>query len=229
MDKKELIQLIEDCEDNLTLIKVENILKCGDEIDTSSNRWFGYPFSEDEIKLLHKLDEYESFFRDMIFQEGTASEMIDDNNIFMPEKLECFTYTWFMFKVEPLEDETYGIYDCQTRTITIDSDSLGEDSHFLHELIHLHEHFLDSLPDYYRDFLYWSLYKDLKEKIPRLDELIFSHGYVVTQSNLAASGGIHDILFLLKSFDLDIRMGYPLGTVFGYGRKEEFKDYEYIK
>lgn len=33
----------------------------------------------------------------------------------------------------------------------------------------------------------------------------------------AQFGGVHDLLFLLKSFDLDLRMNYPLGTVFGYG------------
>ena len=29
------------------------------------------------------------------------------------------------------------------------------------------------------------------------------------------------MLFLLKSFDLDLKMGYKLGTVFGYGMVDE--------
>ena len=41
-------------------------------------------------------------------------------------------------------------------------------------------------------------------------------------------GGLHDILFLLKSFDLDIRKRYPLGTVFSYGRQNEFQHYIYL-
>jgi hypothetical protein len=60
-----------------------------------------------------------------------------------------------------------------------------------------------------------------------LDEIITSHAHMLTGSSLYARGGLHDILFLLKSFDLDIRMGYSLGTVFAYGRSDEFKDYSY--
>ena len=70
--------------------------------------------------------------------------------------------------------------------------------------------------------------EDLKTKIPKLDDIISSHAHLLTGSTIYYRGGLHDILFLLKSFDLDIRMGYPLGTVFGYGRADEFKDCEYI-
>ena len=56
---------------------------------------------------------------------------------------------------------------------------------------------------------------------------ITGHAHLLTGSTIYSSGGLHDILFLLKSFDLDIRMGYPLGTVFSYGREEEFKEYSY--
>lgn len=30
------------------------------------------------------------------------------------------------------------------------------------------------------------------------------------------------MLFLLKSFDLDLKMGYKLGTIFGYGMADEW-------
>ena len=77
--------------------------------------------------------------------------------------------------------------------------------------------------------LYWTLYKDLRNKISKLDEIITKHAHVFNESDLYEEGGLHDILFLLKSFDLDIRMGYPLGTVFGYGRIDIFKKYIYVK
>ena len=49
-------------------------------------------------------------------------------------------------------------------------------------------------------------------------------GHILNETELQSQGGTHDILFLLKSFDLDLRKGYPLGTVFGYGRTEYFAD-----
>lgn len=51
----------------------------------------------------------------------------------------------------------------------------------------------------------------------------------MTQKNLQSAGGNHDLLFLLKSFDLLIRMDYPLGAVFAYGRQDLFKNYSYKK
>jgi len=66
-----------------------------------------------------------------------------------------------------------------------------------------------------------------EELIPQLDEIITRHAHILTGSTLYSSGGLHDILFLLKSFDLDIRQGYPLGTIFAYGKDDEFKGYSY--
>lgn len=62
-----------------------------------------------------------------------------------------------------------------------------------------------------------SLYHDLRSKIEDLDRRMERQGHIVMQEELAQFGGVHDLLFLLKSFDLDLRMNYPLGTVFGYG------------
>ena len=52
---------------------------------------------------------------------------------------------------------------------------------------------------------------------------------MLTESGLYEAGGLHDVLFLLKSFDLDIRKGYDLGTVFGYGRRDDLKAYAYTE
>ena len=99
----------------------------------------------------------------------------------------------------------------------------------LHEMIHLHEYVINGLPLYFHDMIFWALYQDLREKIPALDEIVNHHSHQLTQSNLQSAGGNHDLLFLLKSFDLDIRMDYPLGTVFAYGRQDLFKSYSYKK
>ncbi len=110
-------------------------------------------------------------------------------------------------------------------SITIESDSI-----ILHELIHLHEFVLrdERVLLYFRDMLFWSLYQQVKKRIPKLDELIAGHAHSLNQKVLHEDGGLHDVLFLLKSFDLDMRMGYDLGTVFGYGRTDKFKKYSYL-
>ena len=50
------------------------------------------------------------------------------------------------------------------------------------------------------------------------DDIIKSHSEFIHQSDMAVNSGEHGLLFLLKSLDLDIRFGFPLGTVCGYGR-----------
>lgn len=34
---------------------------------------------------------------------------------------------------------------------------------------------------------------------------------------------VHNPLFMLKSLDLDLRLGKPLGAVYSYGRNDLFK------
>ena len=94
-------------------------------------------------------------------------------------------------------------------------------------MIHLHEFVLNEQPLFYHDALPWLLYSDLGKRIVKLDEAILIHIHILNQQAIYNYGGLHDILFLLKSFDLDIRMNYQLGTVFGYDAKELFKDYTY--
>lgn len=96
-------------------------------------------------------------------------------------------------------------------------------------MIHLHESVINDLPIYFHNMLYWALYQSLKQRISKLDEIITGHAHMLTESGLYEAGGLHDVLFLLKSFDLDIRKEYDLGTVFGYGRAGMLKAYAYTK
>lgn len=146
----------------------------------------------------------------------------------LPDELEYFQYSWFRFVVEPLENAS-GQYNHLTQTLTVAPECLSDDATILHELIHLHEYVINDLPLYYHDMVLWSLYKNLRHMIPKLDEILSDHAHLLTGSSIYKQGGLHDILFLLKSFDLDIRQGYSLGTVFGYGRIDDFKGYSYNK
>ncbi len=203
--------------------------------------WYWTKASQDDKLLFDKVYDYESLFEDMLFRQGTSTyELIqckskpldsdewEDDVIDLPHELEYFSYTFFHFKVETLDD-CDGVFNRQEQSLTVPPEALADDSTILHELIHLHEFVINDLPMYFHDMVYWALYKDLKSKIPALDEIITGHAHLLTGSSIFSEGGLHDILFLLKSFDLDIRMGYPLGSVFAYGRVEDFKEYEVLR
>lgn len=102
-------------------------------------------------------------------------------------------------------------------SLKVDPRHIDDDYVILHEMIHMHEFVLEIYPTYYHDAILYSLYHDLRSKIEDLDRRMERQGHIVMQEELAQFGGVHDLLFLLKSFDLDLRMNYPLGTVFGYG------------
>ena len=140
-----------------------------------------------------------------------------------PDQLKYFTYSWFLFGVEDLGD-FLGNYSALEYKLTVSPKCVDQDDVILHEMIHLHEAVLDGLPTYYHDVVLYCLYKDLRDRIRNIDDHIEAHGHILNESILSKTGGRHDILFLLKSFDLDLRMGYPLGTVFGYGMANEIKN-----
>lgn len=142
--------------------------------------------------------------------------------------MEFFDYSFFNYSVEHL-DGCLGYYNHAEQLLCVDTDSLNNKSTILHEMIHLHENVINELPMHYHDMLLWSLYSSIKRSIPDIEEIITNHAHILNEHQLYMDGGEHDILFLLKSFDLDIRMSYPLGTVFAYGRSELFSQYSYNK
>ena len=155
-----------------------------------------------------------------------GSDVWIDDEVDLPDQLAYFSYTFFLYKIAE-QNGSYGYFDPSEQLICVVPEKVEDDVVILHEMIHLHEYVLNDLPLYYHDMVYWALYKDLRNKIPDLDCIITEHAHALNENELYRTGGLHDILFLLKSFDLDIRKGFPLGTVFGYGRVDEFKDYKY--
>ncbi len=200
----------------------------------------------DERRLWAKVYNLSDLFEDMLFQPGTCTaplisvqEEIEpgkevDSRMPLPGPLESFEYIFFRFKVfqvgELENKETLGYFHGEEQELAVRADQLVSDSVILHELIHLHEFVLldERVPLNYRDMYIWALYQQVRKRIPDLDTLIEEHAHSLTQTVLCEAGGFHGILFLLKSFELDMRMGYKLGTVFGYGRTDEFKDYSYL-
>lgn len=144
-----------------------------------------------------------------------------DDMILLPPQIEYFSYSFFTYHVEDLKGFG-GKFDRKSRSLTVDVSNIDNDFVVLHEMIHLHEFVINGLPMIYRDAIFYCLYKDLVSKITNLNERIDAHGHILHAQQLAQVGGVHDILFLLKSFDLDLKMGYKLGTVFGYGMVDEW-------
>lgn len=193
-------------------------------MNRSTEHWFDYygNATDEERNLYMKVAEFGSMFKDMLFE----TEMEDEaESLAVPEVLEYFDYTWFTYRVLEL-DSCDGYYDHSEQVLAI-SDKLSQDDYepmVLHEMIHLHEDVINEFPLYYHDILYWELYSDLKNKISNLDELILKDTSLYKSTDMYRDGGLHDILFLLKSYDLDLRKGYELGTVYGYGKREEIND-----
>lgn len=195
--------------------------------------------TEDEKRLFDKVEDFGPLFEDMLFREGTTTYKLiqcqsqdlesgewEDDTMSLPYEVESFSYARFRYKIEPLEDGCDGVTDFLHQIITITPEASQDDSVILHELIHVHECVINELPLFYHDMILWALYADLKNKIPNLDGIITDQSHLLREDSLYKQGGEHDILFLLKSFDLDLRMGYPLGKVFGYGRQEELENRE---
>lgn len=201
--------------------------------------WYRGNISDDERKLVDRVYDFEKYFQDMLFEPGTPSgELIKcqsksdnedewhDDILDRPDELQYFSLTFFHYKVDADIDHG-GYFNSKDQVLCVQPHLVDDASVVLHELIHLYEFVVNELPLYFHDALYWSLYAKLKNRIPDLDEIITSRTHVLIGSSIYNQGGLHDILFLLESFDLDIRMGYPLGTVFAYGASEDFKDYHY--
>lgn len=195
---------------------------------------WGQKASQADYKLYEKVYEFSDMFEDMIFGEGSVTfnfikcqsqivgtnEWIDDTAQ-LPEEIEYFSYGFFTYHVKDLGDGITGQFNGSNFSLSVAPEYIDDDSVILHEMIHLHELVIDLQPQFFHDTLLFCLYKDLSKKISDLDERIEAHGHILNSSVIARAGGTHDILFLLKSFDLDLRKGYKLGTVFGYGMVEE--------
>lgn len=126
-----------------------------------------------------------------------------------------------MYRFLVVEDTPVFLGQCNSleRTLAITKSYLQDKRVILHEMIHAHENILDSTHySVLRENLLIALYKKLSPRISDLEQRIAEHSEIYSQTKVMSSGGKHDLLFFLKSLDLDIRCHYPLGTVCGYGR-----------
>lgn len=204
--------------------------------------WVWQTATEEERELYFRfIDLSDEYFPDFRFEEGTIAEeyvkvqeQADDGEWLdsfedAPDVLRYFkdyVLDSFIYKVEKMEDGALGCVSGDY-SVTIDPEQMKDDggkSTILHELIHLYILALANVSQFYHDILLLCLYNDLKGKIADLDNRILSHTHIINGEKITKLGGEHDILFFLKSLDLDFRCGYKLGTVCGYGRDEFGED-----
>jgi len=190
-------------------------------------------------ELYHKACGFEDLFNDMLLAPGYIGDLVAFQNVdedgeieefefFRPEELEGCDAQSFAFKVsDDLPPNVKGLFEHEAQRITIARSEKDNDSVLLHELIHAYQYALNSVPYFFAESLTWSLYYKLKKRIPKLDEVIQYCIHAIDGFRIFYAGGEHNMLFLLKSFDLDIRMNYHLGTVFGYGRLPVFEKWGY--
>lgn len=182
---------------------------------------------KDNYELRCKVDELgRKYFRDMRFEDDRIlHEFSDDDDLYESgftgfPQIDHFTYNWYTFMIDD-DLDCEGCFNSDGQVLCISSEHINEET-ILHEMIHLHESVLSSVPSYFRDIVFMSLYWKLKEEIPDLDDIIRGHGNILNENTILGQGGEHSVLFLLKSFDIDLRRSEPLGTIFGYGREGIF-------
>ena len=187
----------------------------------------------DDEELYTKIMEYEELFDDMCFMPNsiihdfTTYSIEDDEGGFEEVTNEYYfelsNQKWRVYVDTISEEGTLGFSNDFERKIVIDHKHKDDKSVILHEMIHAHEAILNRLlSSYYCEILLICLYKKLKDKIPDLYDRIVNFANVEIGSYISLKGGEHGILFLLKSFDLDLRCGYKLGTVCGY-KQDQFE------
>jgi len=186
----------------------------------------------DESKLLDNVFEYEDeFFDDFTFKPGSIitpyieyeieydGEWVTEY-VEVPDDMTSIDFSHYRLYVAELDDGTEGQINNVDRIITIPKENIDNKSVVLHEMIHA---YINSMSDYYwtfREILTTCLYKDMSAKIPDLEDRLIANSQLLISQQTMLQGGEHGTLFFLKSLDLDLRCGYKLGTVCGYGRDE---------
>jgi hypothetical protein len=190
------------------------------------------PQTDEEKRLWEKIAEYErAYFEDMTLQPGS---ILDD---FMWRKVEYDSsnqeedwiapdmglgHNGYTVKIDDLSDGDMAVCEDEPRVIKIDSKYADDKIVVLHEMIHAYVGlFREGKPLMslisIAELLLVRLYADLQIKIQDLDKRIINHQNMI-DVEIFAQHGPHDLLFFLKSLDLDLRLKLPLGSVCSYGR-----------
>jgi hypothetical protein len=174
-------------------------------------------------KLADQIAEYEEeYFSDLTLNDFI--ELCDYDN--QTDIKSLFDYPYWRFYIVPDDhpdlDSADGIcrYDIENGEfyIKIGESHKNDKATILHEMIHAYEDLVKDSNYISSQLLLILLYDKLYRKIPDLKYylyLIANRDLFHFEFNLT-----HTPTFLLKSFDLDLRLGLPLGSIVAYGKHE---------
>lgn len=182
---------------------------------------------EDFWKTAMQLED--SCFRDMTLEEYPTI-LTEQHNRFgfgIPSVIDYMRTKFVLIRADD-DTDTTGYLDYKNRKIAVRVNENGQFDYtnLAHEMIHYYEHALDrtntalGTSPALRQFLAIQLYEKHKEHVPNIDRRITEHLEGEHIRSIEIEGGEHDVLFLLKSWDIDWLNDLPWGTVFGYGYKD---------
>ncbi|MCX6692413.1 MAG: hypothetical protein NTW33_10315 [Methanoregula sp.] len=182
----------------------------------------------DILNLTRKIAEYEEeYFSDLTLNNFVELCDYDDQT----DTLSLFGYPQWTVYIIPDEDPdldgySAGLcnYDKETGDyrITISESHKNEITTILHEMIHAYAFVIEDSNPIAGQLLSIHLYDKLYSKIPNLKDILYLIGNRDLRE-LTFNSSHGTTLFLLKSFDLDLRLGLPLGSVLAYGKSERIQ------
>lgn len=191
-----------------------------EELSNLYDEWWSNR-TPDQYELQELCFDYEEkYFEDMCLEEGSIlNDVIETvlnytDGIFLgiDGKLRLYIVD---------TDDFNGCFYPNEEKIEISKPYINDKSVILHELIHYFEYQLEKeVQPFIRELLVLELYNKLLPQIDDLKERILNHCELYGYTETFSGHGEHGVLFFLKSLDLDIRCGYSLGTVCGYGRNK---------
>jgi len=151
-------------------------------------------------------------YGDDLFSDMSLKDF--ENDISTTSVTELSIEGWRLVIVDDNDDFAGECYP-EDRVIKLAESDVANDCTLLHELIHAYIFLLEGvLGQIYPQYVTLRLFDKLRKEIPNLMEKVSTDVHIDNPA--------HTPLFLLKSLDLDLRCGFPLGTIYGYGRVEMF-------
>lgn len=211
--------------------------------------WYYYEASSEEQELWNRTaDMAYDCFGDMLFRKGTVTERYakvqtmtpkgdiysddfmdgewEDETLSLPDPVEYFSADAFRVKIVDLP-AAKGMFHIREEDnipeIVIGRFYADDESVIAHELIHFFEKILEDYAPYAYDIVFWAIYQDLKKRIENLDHAISEHLLLLNKRDIATMGGQHDLLFFVKSLNMDLYLKKEFGTVYGYDQDNIFR------
>lgn len=225
MDYKKRIQdLIENIKDEKVLAYIfnEKLLYWHDNemINNLYQEW-AENATEEECDLEITVLLLEELFQDMIFQKRSITEKyMYKADLFMNYEIPLDINSQ-KYRLNVNDDDKYkgGLKNWE-RIISINKNNVKEKAVILHEMLHAHIEILNRENLILRDILIIELYKHLLPLYPDLDSWILKHCNIPHNIDFSKEAGEHDLLFFLKSLDLDYKCKFKPFTVFGYNYED---------